>query len=117
MADVRDGDISRVKTADAGIRLDRWLKTNYPALPHGLMQKLLRTGQVRVNGARAKTNTRLAPGQRVRVPPLKSKTEPASIPHGEREARGCDAETVSLNTPWRGRRGCADRRRRRGLTA
>jgi 23S rRNA pseudouridine955/2504/2580 synthase len=34
------------------------------------LQKLLRTGQVRVDGARVKTNTRLAPGQRVRVPPL-----------------------------------------------
>ena len=52
------------------MRLDRWFKAHYPALPFGHLQKLLRSGQVRVDGGRVKTNTRLAPGQRVRVPPL-----------------------------------------------
>ena len=52
------------------MRLDRWFKTHFPALPFGHLQKLLRTGQVRVDGGRVKTNTRLAPGQRVRVPPI-----------------------------------------------
>lgn len=59
-----------IKDDEAGLRLDRWFKANFPALPFGHLQKLLRTGQVRVNGARAKTHTRLAPGQKVRVPPL-----------------------------------------------
>ena len=55
---------------EAGMRLDRWFHAHFPALPFGHLQKLLRTGQVRVDGARVKTNTRLAPGQRIRVPPL-----------------------------------------------
>jgi 23S rRNA pseudouridine955/2504/2580 synthase len=55
---------------EAGMRLDRWFKAHYPALPFGHLQKLLRSGQVRVDGARVKTNTRLARGQRVRVPPI-----------------------------------------------
>ena len=55
---------------EAGMRIDRWFKSHYPALPFGHLQKLLRSGQVRVDGGRVKTNTRLAPGQRVRVPPL-----------------------------------------------
>jgi 23S rRNA pseudouridine955/2504/2580 synthase len=55
---------------ESGMRLDRWFKAHYPALPFGHLQKLLRTGQVRVDGGRAKTNTRLEAGQRVRVPPL-----------------------------------------------
>ncbi|HVT54766.1 MAG TPA: RluA family pseudouridine synthase, partial [Xanthobacteraceae bacterium] len=59
-----------IKADEAGLRLDRWFKAHYPALAFGHLQKLLRTGQVRVDGARAKTNTRLAPGQKVRVPPL-----------------------------------------------
>jgi 23S rRNA pseudouridine955/2504/2580 synthase len=59
-----------IKADEAGLRLDRWFKTHYPSLAFGHLQKLLRTGQVRVDGARAKTNTRLSPGQRVRVPPL-----------------------------------------------
>jgi 23S rRNA pseudouridine955/2504/2580 synthase len=66
MADVKD-DIRQVKADDAGIRMDRWLKANFPALPHGLMQKLLRTGQIRVNGGRVKPDTRLDPGDEVKV--------------------------------------------------
>jgi 23S rRNA pseudouridine955/2504/2580 synthase len=66
MADLKD-DIKQVKAADAGIRIDRWLKANFPSLPHGLMQKLLRTGQIRVNGGRVKPDTRLETGDEVKV--------------------------------------------------
>ncbi len=55
---------------EEGMRLDRWFKTHYPSLAFGHLQKLLRTGQVRVDGGRAKTNTRLSSGQSIRVPPL-----------------------------------------------
>ena len=55
---------------DDGIRLDRWFKSHYADLPHSRLEKLLRTGQVRVDGGRAKASTRLAAGQSVRVPPL-----------------------------------------------
>jgi 23S rRNA pseudouridine955/2504/2580 synthase len=60
----------KVKPDEDGLRLDRWFKTHFPELAFGHLQKLLRTGQVRVDGARAKTNTRLEPGMAVRVPPL-----------------------------------------------
>ncbi|SRR5579885_282639 len=66
-----------IKADEAGLRLDRWFKAHYPSLAFGHLQKLLRTGQVRVDGARAKTNTRLAPGQRVRVPPLEKGGKPS----------------------------------------
>ncbi len=66
-----------IKADEAGLRLDRWFKAHYPALAFGHLQKLLRTGQVRVDGARAKTNTRLEPGQKVRVPPLEKNGKPA----------------------------------------
>jgi 23S rRNA pseudouridine955/2504/2580 synthase len=59
-----------VSAAEDGMRLDRWFKTHYAALPHSRLEKLLRTGQVRVDGGRAKASTRLATGQSVRVPPL-----------------------------------------------
>src|SRR4029079_12190360 len=65
-----------IKADEAGLRLDRWFKANYPALAFGHLQKLLRTGPARVDGARAKTHTRLAPGQRVRVPPLEKSVKP-----------------------------------------
>mgnify|MGYP000170232655 CR=1 FL=1 len=71
-----------IKADEAGLRLDRWFKAHYPALAFGHLQKLLRTGQVRVDGARAKTNTRLAPGQKVRVPPLEKAGKPAQAEAG-----------------------------------
>ena len=52
------------------MRLDRWFKVHYPGLGFGHLQKLLRSGQVRIGGARAKSDTRLVAGQVVRVPPL-----------------------------------------------
>ncbi|HWJ99584.1 MAG TPA: RluA family pseudouridine synthase [Xanthobacteraceae bacterium] len=71
-----------IKADEAGLRLDRWFKAHYPALAFGHLQKLLRTGQVRVDGARAKTNTRLEPGQKVRVPPLEKSGKPAQAKTG-----------------------------------
>jgi 23S rRNA pseudouridine955/2504/2580 synthase len=55
---------------EAELRLDRWFRRRFPALGHGRLEKLLRTGQVRVDGRRAKAGLRLRPGQTVRVPPL-----------------------------------------------
>ncbi|MGI9416766.1 MAG: RluA family pseudouridine synthase [Geminicoccaceae bacterium] len=59
-----------VAADEADIRLDRWFKRHFPTLGHGRLQKLLRTGQVRVDGKRAQANARLAEGQMIRVPPL-----------------------------------------------
>ena len=41
------------------MRLDRWFKMHFPDLSFGHLQKLVRTGQVRVEGGRVKTSTRL----------------------------------------------------------
>lgn len=59
-----------VAAEEAGIRLDRWFKRHFPALGHGPLEKLLRTGQVRVDGGRVKAGFRLDAGQQVRVPPV-----------------------------------------------
>jgi 23S rRNA pseudouridine955/2504/2580 synthase len=62
---------SRMVQADeTGMRVDRWFREHFPELPFGRLQKLLRSGQIRVDGGRVKTNTRLEAGQSVRVPPL-----------------------------------------------
>lgn len=55
-----------------GQRLDRWFKHHFPGLGHGQLQKLLRGGQIRLDGRRVKASTRLAAGQSLRVPPLES---------------------------------------------
>ncbi len=53
---------------DDGVRVDRWFKRHYPMLARGRLEKLLRKAQIRVDGGRVKTNTRLEAGQSVRVP-------------------------------------------------
>jgi 23S rRNA pseudouridine955/2504/2580 synthase len=75
---------------EADTRLDRWFRRHFPRLTQGALQKMLRTGQVRVNGKRADAGTRLGPGQEVRIPPL-----PAEPPPGEGgEARQSRAAAV-----------------------
>lgn len=51
-------------------RLDRWLKRKFHGLTQGQIEKACRTGEIRVDGARAKANTRVKAGQTVRVPPM-----------------------------------------------
>jgi 23S rRNA pseudouridine955/2504/2580 synthase len=67
----------KVKDDEQGMRVDRWFKEHFPALPFGHLQKLLRTGQVRVDGGRVKTSTRLEAGQKVRVPPIEKSPSPS----------------------------------------
>lgn len=64
----------KVTEDEAGMRLDRWFKRRLPELSLSHLNKIVRTGQVRVDGARVKTATRLEAGQTVRVPPLKLDT-------------------------------------------
>lgn len=59
-----------VKPADADQRLDRWFKQHFPALSFGHLQKLLRTGQIRVGGKRTKADYRLTAGDEIRIPPM-----------------------------------------------
>src|SRR5258705_10911338 len=68
-----------VAADDGEIRLDRWFRRHYPALGHGRLEKLLRTGQVRVDGKRARAGDPVAPGQAIRVPPLAEPSTPPPV--------------------------------------
>ncbi len=72
-------DVKRhvVSTDEAGMRLDRWFKLHFPQVTFAYLNKLTRTGQVRVGAARVKTSTRLAAEQEIRVPPLAFDKRPA----------------------------------------
>src|ERR1700733_10740792 len=54
---------------DDGIRLDRWFRRHFPSLTHARLEKLLRKGEVRLDGKRAKAADRLTVGQSLRPPP------------------------------------------------
>ena len=56
---------------EAGMRVDRWFKRRYPTLALSHLAKICRKGEVRVEGKRVDTSTRLEEGQKVRIPPLK----------------------------------------------
>jgi 23S rRNA pseudouridine955/2504/2580 synthase len=71
---------TRVITEDeADIRLDRWFRRHFPSLTQGGIQKMCRTGQIRVEGKRAETSTRLVPGQLIRIPPLPKGEEEGAV--------------------------------------
>lgn len=105
--------IRKVLAEEEGLRLDRWFRLHYPALGHGQLQKLLRTGQVRLDGGRAKASMRLEEGQRIRIPPLhqgeKRKAPPPAAPAPpltEKDARFVrsliiyrDRAVIALNKP------------------
>ena len=83
-------------TADEdGMRLDRWLKRRFPDMPQTHLMKIVRKGEVRVEGRRAEISTRLEAGQGVRVPPAR-RPEPAKP--AQRRASPEDAEAIRAMT-------------------
>lgn len=100
--------IITVPETDAGSRLDRWFKKQFPHIAHGRVEKLLRTGQLRVDGKRAKGNIRLEAGQDVRVPPLPDPSEvKKKAPVSDKDInfmRGLviyeDNDLIALNKPF-----------------
>lgn len=61
-----------VSVDEEGMRLDRWLRGRFPGLPQSRIEKLLRSGAIRVEGGRARSSRRLAVGESVGVPDLKA---------------------------------------------
>ena len=61
-----------VDAEDDGIRLDRWFKRHLPETSFNLVSRWARTGQLRVDGARADPGDRLSTGQTLRVPPAEA---------------------------------------------
>jgi 23S rRNA pseudouridine955/2504/2580 synthase len=100
-------DLVTVTEDEAEIRLDRWFRRHFPGLPQSAIQRLCRTGQVRVDGHRAEAATRLAAGQAVRVPPLPAPPPPkprAEVdPLVAKETRDLvihrDEQVIVLNKP------------------
>lgn len=95
-----------VEADEDGMRLDRWLRMQFPTVPFGALSKVVRTGQVRVDGARAKLETRLGAGQTVRLPPMTVADRPAP-PAAEGDAAALEAMVlhrdeylVVLNKPY-----------------
>ena len=61
----------RVPEDRAGQRLDNFLLGQLKGAPRSLVYKLVRSGQVRVNGGRAKAERKLEGGDEIRIPPVR----------------------------------------------
>ncbi len=62
----------------AGQRIDNFLKGQLPGLPKGRLYRLLRRGEVRVNGGRVRAEYKLSEGDEVRIPPARIREEGAA---------------------------------------
>lgn len=65
---------------DDGIRLDRWFKRHLPDTSFNIVSRWARTGQLRVDGARATPGDRIQAGQVIRVPPADTTPVAAAKP-------------------------------------
>ena len=61
----------RIDSELAGQRIDNFLRRELPGVPKGRLYRLLRRGEVRVNGGRIKAEYKLQDGDEVRVPPVR----------------------------------------------
>jgi 23S rRNA pseudouridine955/2504/2580 synthase len=78
-------------TADeGGMRVDRFLEARFPGLAFSHIQRIIRKGELRVDGRRARPNQRLATGQMVRIPPLRMKEKKAPRQENEAERKSRD---------------------------
>ncbi|MBI5127873.1 MAG: RluA family pseudouridine synthase [Rhodopseudomonas palustris] len=99
-----------VVTADEnGMRVDRFLEGRFPGLSFSHIQRIVRKGELRVNGKRADSKDRLEEGQSVRIPPLKLDTPkaPGHLSEAEQKTLAAlkamtlyeDADVLVLNKP------------------
>jgi 23S rRNA pseudouridine955/2504/2580 synthase len=80
-------------------RLDKWLRRRFPQLNQVAVEKLCRTGQIRVDSGRVKASDHVMPGQTVRVPPL-----PDAAPRTEARIQGvsaADAKMIQSAVLWK----------------
>ncbi|MFZ4808643.1 MAG: RluA family pseudouridine synthase [Hyphomicrobiaceae bacterium] len=59
-----------VAREEDGLRLDRWFRIHFPEVGYSYLQKLLRSGQIRVDSKRVQANARLDAGAQIRVPKI-----------------------------------------------
>ncbi|CAH1666721.1 Ribosomal large subunit pseudouridine synthase C [Chelatococcus asaccharovorans] len=94
---------------EADMRVDRFLVARFPQLAFTHIQRIVRKGELRIDGKRAKPNERLASGQSVRIPPLKLEERRAPVRAAGRDQEDAeflksitlyeDSDVMVLNKP------------------
>jgi 23S rRNA pseudouridine955/2504/2580 synthase len=96
-----------VSADEAGMRVDRFLEAKFPGLSFSHIHRVIRKGELRVNGKRVDGKDRLEAGQAVRIPPMK--VAAPKLGHAEGDAKTAaflksitlyeDADVLVLNKP------------------
>jgi 23S rRNA pseudouridine955/2504/2580 synthase len=98
-----------VSVDESGMRVDRFLEAKFPGLSFSHIQRVIRKGEVRVNGKRTQPKNRLEAGQTMRIPPLRLDRAPTPSPGDLADAKTRDflksitlyedADVMVLNKP------------------
>jgi 23S rRNA pseudouridine955/2504/2580 synthase len=97
----------RVGSDEAGMRVDRFLEARFPGLSFSHIQRIIRKGELRVDGRRAQSKQRLTAGQTVRIPPVRMEAKPLAAHGTDADAKTFlasltlyqDADVLVLNKP------------------
>lgn len=102
-----------IQNADHDIRLDRWFKRHFPNVSHGMLEKHLRKGDVRVDGKKAKSSDRVSEGQKLEIrfavnelksvekpKPQKKPIKPEDILMIQKAVIYKDANIIVINKPF-----------------
>ena len=91
---------------DTGMRVDRFLEARFPGLSFSHIQRVIRKGELRVDGKRAQPSQRLKAGQAVRIPPLRLEAPKPGGANAQKDREFLksitlyeDAEVLVLNKP------------------
>jgi 23S rRNA pseudouridine955/2504/2580 synthase len=94
---------------EANMRVDRFLEARFPGLSFSHIQRIVRKGELRVNGKRVDSKDRLQAGQAVRIPPLRLDPDKPRSPASEADEKTRaflksitlyeDADLIVLNKP------------------
>jgi 23S rRNA pseudouridine955/2504/2580 synthase len=96
-----------VSADEAGMRVDRFLEAKFPGLSFSHIHRVIRKGELRVNGKRVDGKDRLEAGQAVRIPPMKLAAPKHEPTEGDEKTSAFlksitlyeDADVLVLNKP------------------
>ncbi len=83
-----------VQPDDDGSRIDRWFKRHFPDVAFGQLQKIMRKGEVRLDGKRVKGKERVEAGQIIRVPPLATYPSTSVVKTNRPKVSDADATAI-----------------------
>ena len=63
-------EFTLVLEKDDDIRLDRWFQRHYPDLKHGMLERLVKNKNIKLNGVKTTAGTHVHVGDEIRIPPL-----------------------------------------------